>query len=563
MSRSYYEWLAARQQWREDQKLRVSSLPYPGKDSIVYARHSMNPFWERRYETARSLISSSFDLSFDTDDIAKFIDDAAKVERQKEEEFLEKFFPNFDKNGNMVKQFNILFQSRDQLDKINERMGKIFSKQSSTNMAPDLSAIFGSYLETELNHVLQSMMGKFNPDMTPNAVLEQFNQAFEKAVMAASEKMTKITEDKGFGTAEEWEPVHEALNGLNPRVRQLFIASLKQAIGINEEKISGLMGDIFGQQADKAAGLRKKVNYRNLLAGNLKIAKQTAQIGGTVTEQVLAIVASMLNGISGGNGGIQYQMHAEGVLGNMVKTDSIMLFSEDATINIPGIVQDFNQMLTDSKSLDQARVIFNQFSEKYKKQMDELYGVFVNAKNYTLGSSYSDYTDEKSGSFEELPQFLTDAGISIGNARDFLSFVYNTCQGAVFESARSYVEENVTNALKAAAAKIMFDDYQTYGQGDGHNIHMYYLSGKYIPASYVFEGISQAASGMNAKTIASVSLRDSVDDRGPKWGFEGSDAAYKEALLEHWREEYEATKAAATWSVKFTLYIKNILQSTL
>jgi len=47
--------------------------------------------------------------------------------------------------------------------------------------------------------------------------------------------------------------------------------------------------------------------------------------------------------------------------------------------------------------------------------------------------------------------------------------------------------EECTNALKAAAANIMFDDYETIGHGQGNTIHMYYLSGKYIPASTVFK----------------------------------------------------------------------------
>ena len=562
MSRSYYEWMTAKQAWHEQQNLRISSLPYPDANSIVYNRDSSNPFWERRRQHALSLIPSSYNLNFDTDAITQFINNAATVEEQKEEEFLNKFFP--DRGGqDSITAFNILFQSREQLDKINERLNNVFSKKSSTNMAPNLSAIFGSYLERELNHAIQAAMGKFNPNMTADAMMAQFDACFEQAVMKASEKMVNITNDKGFGLGEEWKPVNDALNAANPRAKQLFIAALKQAIGTSEEKINQLLSDIWSQQAEKAAGKRKKITYRTLLANNLTIGKRTAQIGGTVVEQALAAIANVVNGISGSNGGISYAMQAEGVLGNMVKTDSFMLFSEDVNINVAAIAEQLNQMLSNSTSLDDARVILNKFNDQYKEQMDELYSVFVNAKNYTMGSSYHDYTDEKNGTFEELPQFLSDAGIPIGNAQEFLSFVYNTSQGAIWEAARGYVEETTINALKAAAAKIMFDDYQTYGQGSGHGIHMYYLSGKYIPSSYVFRGMAEAASGMRAKTMASVSLLGSIEDNGPNWGFEGSDADYKEALFKHWAEEYERARAAARWSVSFTLYMKNILSSSL
>ena len=565
MSRSYYEWRAARDQWRVDQGLRLESLPYPDENSIVYQRDSTNPFWENRRKYARSQISSSFNLNFDADAVEQFISDAAEVEEQKEKEFLDKFYPDRG-NEDPITAFNVLFQSRKQLDEINKRLQNVFQRKSSANMAPNLSSLFGSYLETTLNHELQKAMSSFNVNMTPDQILAQFNTCLERAVIQASEKMTQITTDKGFGLGEEWKPIHDAISQVGSRANQLFMGALKQAIGPTEEKITTLINQIWAQQNAKAAGLRKRVNYRTLLANNLHIAKQTAQIGGTVAEQALAAVANACNGVSGGNGSIQYSMHAEGVLGNMVKTDSFMLFSEDVSIDTAAIAQDLNNMLTNSSNLDEARVIFNKFTKKYEKEMDELYNVFINAKNYTMGSSYSDYNDKKSGTFEELPDFLNDAGISVGDASDFLSFVYNTCQGAVFESARSYVEETTINALKAAAAKIMFDDYQTYGQGTGNNIHMYYLSGKYVPSSYVFRGMANAAGatrGLSAKSVASVQLRSSIDDQGPDWGFTGSDADYKEALFAHWVEEYDATAVAATWSVNFTLYMKNILRSTL
>lgn len=563
MSRSYYEWMAAKQAWHEQQNLRISSLPYPGANSIVYNRDSSNPFWERRREHARSLISSSYNLNFDIDAVSQFISDAGKVERAKEEEFLAKFLPN--NTDDPITAFNTLFQSRKQLDEINNRLKNVFDKKVSTNMAPNLSAIFGSYLETELNHTIQAAMSNFNPNMTPDAMMNQFNQCFEDAVMKASEKMTQITLDNGFGLGDEWKPVNEALHAANPRARELFMGAVKNAIiGKETKKIDTLFQQIWKQQQAKASGLRKRVTYRTLIANNLHIAKQTAQIGGTVAEQALAAVANAVNGLSGGSGDIKYQMHAEGVLGNMVKTDAFMLFSEDLGLDLNTMSQQLNEMLSSSTSLDEARVIINQFTNEYKAKMDELYSVFVNAKNYTMGKSYSDYDDEKSGSFEELPQFLSDAGIPIGDAQEFLSYVYNTCQGAIYESARGQVEETTINALKAAAAKIMFDDYQTFGTGSGNNIHMYYLSGKYIPSSYIFEGMANAARGQTtAKTSASVILRDKIEDNGPDWGFEGSDADFKQALFEHWNEEYEATRAAAHWSVSFTLYMKNILSGSL
>lgn len=45
MPRSAKEWFRARDAWRANQGWRTSSIPYPGKDSVVYERESSQPFW--------------------------------------------------------------------------------------------------------------------------------------------------------------------------------------------------------------------------------------------------------------------------------------------------------------------------------------------------------------------------------------------------------------------------------------------------------------------------------------------------------------------------------------
>lgn len=561
MPRSAREWWAANAAWHEEQNRAIAAIPYPGIDSVVYERESNNAFWERRRGNAAALIPTSANLSFDTKQIQEFIDAAADAEEAKEDAFLNKFFP--DRQGtDKIEQFNILFQSKEQLDKINQRLSAIFSKQSKTNMAPNLSALFGSYFETELNHMIQARISNINANMTPTDMMAQFDKCFNEAAMKASERLTQIVIDKGFGTGEEWQAVHDTLTS-NNRTRELFLGALRQAVGVDYKKVSSFFDAIEGQRQAKAAGQRKKINWRTLLAQHFTIAKRTASIGGTVAETALAAVAGALNGMSGSNNGLSYQMHAENVLGNMVKTDSFMLFSEDATIDLTGLAENLNEDLTNSQSLDDARSIMKMYTD----EMNKVYGVFVNAKNYTMGAGYHNYTDTKNGSLEELPAFLSDAGISIGNAKDFLAFAYNTGAGAIRSGQRGELEESIVNALKAAAAKIMFDDYQSYGTNNGKGIHMYYLSGKYIPASYIFRGMAQAAGSTTANTDASVTLPNGINDQGGDdgqgWGFGGDDVAFKQALYQHWKKEYNDAQAASSWSVSFTLYIKSILSSTL
>lgn len=68
--------------------------------------------------------------------------------------------------------------------------------------------------------------------------------------------------------------------------------------------------------------------------------------------------------------------------------------------------------------------------------MEELYTVFVNAKNYGIGADGRNYIKKYEGSFEELPYFLKANGVNVGTAQQFLNFAYNTGEGAVRASYR-------------------------------------------------------------------------------------------------------------------------------
>jgi len=123
--------------------------------------------------------------------------------------------------------------------------------------------------------------------------------------------------------------------------------------------------------------------------------------------------------------------------------------------------------------------------------MDEVYTVFVNSKNYQQGGRFGTYTQTKRGSLSQLEDFLTSANVNVSNMKDFLLAAYNTAKGAIYAS-KSHIQESAINALKAAAVNFMFDDWRMVGTNDNHNIHVFLLSGKYVPSSVVFNAIAEA-----------------------------------------------------------------------
>ena len=64
-----------------------------------------------------------------------------------------------------------------------------------------------------------------------------------------------------------------------------------------------------------------------------------------------------------------------------------------------------------------------------------------------------------------------------------------------------------------------------------------------------------------ASTKAKITLPSSIDDPGPKgWGEDDHNGSIPAAIIEHWNEEIERAREASTWSINFTLRIKNILK---
>jgi len=153
--------------WLQNQTARRANIPYP-TDAVVYERSSNNPYWESRRQTALDNIPSSYSINFPVDRIEKFLYTAADFERQKELDFLSKFYTGSTSNGESITdQFNILFQGRDLYARVNDRIKTILNSrqfqknktygkkggathENYTGMAPNLSALFASYLETAL-----------------------------------------------------------------------------------------------------------------------------------------------------------------------------------------------------------------------------------------------------------------------------------------------------------------------------------------------------------------------------------------------------------------------------
>lgn len=553
MSRTYYEWRDAKNAWLIAQHKRVASIPYPTKDSVVYQRESNNPFWEHRREHAESLIPLTA-LNYNEDVALELFQNIGQAEEDKERALLEKFLPNTEINDtdSLIDKINILMQGRERYNQLLERMERALAREKSKG-APNMSAFFATYLEPYLIQNMEQFQKEF---ITLDNPKERYEQLIRKSIQQASTRMANASiyewdVSKGHysnrlsnaGGREDWKEIDHALHTV-PGMWDLFTANVMKSIGNWNALYSKLINDVTGTT---------KSNVQDLL----QLRSRTFSIGGNVAENAYAAIAAQLGQLRGSNGSMSWSAGGGALTAEAHTTaDAFLIFSADSEIDAQGVFDELNAA-GDAGYKEQLANTVSQF----KDNLNNLFGIFVNAKNYSIGLGQdASYTKEMSGTFEDLPSTFSELKVDVGNIEDFLHTAYNTGAGAIAAGMRGQVEESVIQALRVGAAKIMFDDFSTIGNTDGGNIiHLYQLSGKFVPSSVIFKSMADATK--HAVSVrAKVTLPPSVNDPGPQ-GWEGSnDAEIKEAIYRHWKEEYETARDASTWYASFTLNLKSALR---
>ena len=555
MSRSYYEYLKARDQWRIEHNLKIASFPYPQKDSIVYIRPSNNDFWERRRLTAET--SLPFDtLTFTAEDTFHFISSVAAQEERKEREFLKNFFPQSElrEGQSLTDQFNILFQGREKYERLLDRIQTARTKAQNgwKGMAPNMEALYGSYLNQRLTKALEDFRASFDANTDLSLLEERFRIVIDEAIIQAVNDIAAVDiEDEIYGSGKDWAQISDMISN-DPYLRGQFISNMRAAIG--DKNIQAIL-DAMKQQKQKG---EKKQRTSTILREKLKLSARTASIGGSVIENTLAALAQALGQLRGGSGALQYSVSATAVHGEMVTTDAIMVFSGSVTVDTSAAVRALNEYLSNNEgSLGNAYYQMEKFYKQQKENLDELYTVFVNSKNYQLGGRYGKYEQKASGTLDELDDFLSRAGIHVDDVENFLLTAYNTASGAVYSSRKSIIQESIVNALKAAAVKFMFDDWQTLGTEQGNGIHMFLLSGKYVPSSVIFKAMADAGNQI-VSSKASVTI-PGIQDPGPEgWGG-STDIEVKQNIYQYWQDEYDRISRDSKWVATFVINVKRAI----
>lgn len=552
MSRSYYEWREAQTKWLLDQGLRTDSIPYPGRESVLYDRESTNPFWQRRYDDALSKINLT-SLNYHEDTAVALFEKIADAEYQKEQKILEKFLPaeEISNTDSFIDKINLLMQNRDRYIKLLERIQMALAQEKSGG-APDMSSLFATYFEPILIEKMEQFQAEFMGLDDPKAryyelINEGLKEASTKMAMASKYRYDpgkkKYTKERSIhGGAEDWREINRALKDL-PGMWDLFTRNVMKSIGNWDTLYSRLVQEDFTPAGSSVKDI-------------LQLSGRTFSIGGNVAENAAAAVAVRLNKLRGSNGQVSWDISGGALTQEgKVTADSFVVFSASSTISARDVFENLNA--ADQKNyMDK----LNDTVEQFKNNLNDLFGIFINAKNYSIGTG-QDATYEKTiqGTFEDLPNTFEELQVNVSNIEDFIITAYNTGDGAIAADMRGEVEESLIQALRVGVSKIMFDDYATIGNmNNGNIIHLYQIDQKFVPSSVIFKSLAEATQEA-VQVRARVYLPHGVNDEGPDWPG-SNDAEIKEYIYNHWQEEIAQAKAASHWYATFVLNVKKALQ---
>ena len=164
----------------------------------------------------------------------------------------------------------------------------------------------------------------------------------DQAIIEATNDLAAINiEDQVYGSGKDWAEISQMINS-DPYLRSQFINNMRAAIG--HENIQAVLNAMY-QQKNKNI---KSERTSTILRKNIKLSERTASIGGNVIENSMAALAKYLGQLRGNNGSISYQVSGAAVSGEMVTTDTILMFSSSAEVDPQQAVEKLNESLSET-----------------------------------------------------------------------------------------------------------------------------------------------------------------------------------------------------------------------
>lgn len=492
-----------------------------------------NQFWnrvrlkeEQKVKNLLSYFNHETDLTSITA-VGKALIDMGEQERLNEIALLQKKFGvDFEPKDefDLIKNFNLFYMEETAYKNMISRLERAYIEYNNkiSGMAPSLSSLFYSHLQTQMGKTLNNFVRQHKDQIINNDVdflQDQWEEAIWECVDHTLRDVLFSGEGRGriddiYGSnldysklATEYEKegnkefFHTFLRGA------LSFTKIENVLKEQLPNIQELIPRLDKLKGRALSGMARKAIGKNSQAGTVNgsvnqfINKLLADIGGTLEN---------------------YEKKSYTFISQIMKTDNIEIFKLSSNVDFSSTVEELDKELLQSKNLLQSKEIVENFYNKHFKGASDDFIIF------TSGKAYSAKTLEKSGSFgkkdvapqdmggfsngasrnlEDLPTLLEQGitGLSIQRAQDFLTIAANTIDGAILSNGntRNEIEVKIRRILTKQMAYLLFDDWTTLGRSEGDDakaIHVFTLNDLKVPLSVLLIGAGQAIDDAASET---------------------------------------------------------------
>lgn len=459
-------------------------------------KDSPDPHWKKLYTTALNEFSNikTVDAGYEIKDVGNRLIEFGNMEQQKEKRLLQEIFgisflgpislsdyPKFIKILNET--IGLKDQYRNLLVRLTQKQ-KIKKKDKKSGSGTG-AYYFMSYLTTAIRENLESFL---SGNRSNNLILNgdyntwegEIRKRIEEAINDAVIKMSQQTDTIDGEEVQIWRDAINLLNRTDDILNQ-FKSDVFKRYNLNN-----VIKDLYKWKQDELVKDKKNKSTKGLstkIGKSMGITNNFSQVAGYIQEYIVAGMQSAAKGTSYGGGTLK---------SNMMKTDNIHLFSLEENIDLQTIFSQLNEELGSSSSLEESRVRLQKFYDNYLKKINDNFIIYENVKNYNLqGKRFGGFSGGSSMPVSILPDALSQMGYR-KEAQALVHLLYNTISGAVGESNREDIVQNIRNIAASAVANFLFDDWNLIGKSSNNAIHIFNLDGVMVPLSYMMIAMGQA-----------------------------------------------------------------------
>lgn len=422
------------------------------------------------------------------------------VARSAEQQFLRKYGFSIGNDWNsLITGMNLILGTKESFERNVQLLKQYTNVDDDTNEYEDVARFFKGKLQ-------QAIYEEIDININQSAYI-----ILERAVKNAILKMSKITDTKlENGKIITKNPKDTEQKG---QALQAFLELFKIIQVFQGCNFLTRLGDVFKLE-DYINEVKKRISQGEKTQLELEYNGKNGNPG-SLAEIIYSAIAENLGAGTADGGRIKWNM-VEQPGGHNYKTDrylaSINVSYEQSVQNVKNNGKKYGNSIR-ARGIDSMRDLYQQIGQA-KGDI-----VLISDKNYIINQAFHErkgFKAQESTSLNALNDLFNNLDITGFNIDAMINYLANIGSNLVEKK----IDSSIIRAISTQVGNFLFDDLSFRNVPVNANIiHVFNLSGIYVPLSVVLEGVSHGLSNLNgAKLESYVSVKfKSSSDAPEKW----------------------------------------------